>query len=636
MKRLIWLAAVLCAASPGLSQVPGLPAGEGLDLDAPLTEPRYLQAEAVASHKTVQPGMTFHVALELTIQEGWAYYSPAPGVNYLPDGTEIRVQPAEVTVDAGTWQVGPIRWPMDKPYRDPSDPSLVNHVYKNRAVVVVPVTVPPDATAGSKTLTFTLTGQVCSPTSCIETESQTEATVRVGSEPQAGASWDQQHHQALQAGLTAEQLRQAHGGPKAEADKIVSGAAAAELTIWAGLGLALLAGLALNIMPCVLPVIPLRILSLVDMARESRRRIVLLGLTFAGGMVLFFIGVAAVSAAVRAATGQAVNLSDHFQLEWVRLLLALVVVALAANLFGVFNVVVPSRLAGVGQAGPQAGGGYARSAGMGLMMAVLATPCSFAILVGAMAWAQVQPLWLGSLAIVLIGVGMAAPHALLTSFPSLLAKLPRPGAWMEYFKQSMGFLMLLVAVWLFSTFSDDAYPFWLIAFAVVLAMGLWIWANWVRYDAPLARKLVVRGIAVAIVVAAGLWMIPRPTPLAVEFEPFSRARINEARAEGSPVLVKFTASWCTKCQVLDYTVFDSPEVARALQEAGVVAVRADVTAKGTPASEYLRQVGGAPPLTRIFPPGGGPAIRLEGSYSKEKLLEVLGEFDETPGKTASR
>lgn len=395
--------------------------------------------------------------------------------------------------------------------------------------------------------------------------------------------------------------------------------------LWAGLGLAVLAGLVLNIMPCVLPVIPLRILTIVQMAGESRRRYVTMGLAFAGGIVLFFVGVAVVSGVLRVALGEALNLSDHFRLEWVRIVLAAVLVALAANLFGAFNVTVPRKLAGAEKGGREPS--HVKSAGMGLMMAILATPCSFAFLATALAWAQVQPLWLGTLGILLIGAGMAVPHVLLAAFPNLVNRLPKPGRWMELFKQSMGFLLLPAVLYLLYTLADMPARPWLVAgFVVALAFGLWMGGTWVRYDAPLRRKLLVRGSAVALVVVAGVLLLPPPKPAVVEFQPFSEAALADAATDGRPVVVKVTASWCTECKILDATTYQDPATAETFAAHNALPLKADVTNEDSPASRWLerRFTGAAPPVTIVY--GGAPAAKpavLVGRYTPAELREAL-------------
>jgi thiol:disulfide interchange protein DsbD len=265
------------------------------------------------------------------------------------------------------------------------------------------------------------------------------------------------------------------------------------------------------------------------------------------------------------------------------------------------------------------------------MTAILATPCSFAILVLALAWAQVQAIWLGSLTIILIGVGMAGPHAMLAGVPELLRRLPRPGRWMELLRQSMGFVLLLVAVWLISTLSSDTHVARVIGYAVVLAFCLWVWGSWLRYDASLGAKVIVRGLAVGLAVGAGVSLLRSAKAMATEFKPFDKDKIASARAAGRTVLVDFTAAWCLSCKIVDLQIYDDPAVAAELKARGVLAVRGDVTTADLPANRLLyEELRGAPPLTVIFPPAGQP-VRLEGKFSKARLLEAL---DAAGAKTA--
>ena len=587
------------------------------DLLAPSGGPaaaNQVAAKAVASHRQVAPGQRFHVVLELDVAPGWIYYSPDPGPIVLPGRLDVQ---------AGDLTAGATLWPADEPKTTRIDErtSVTNNAYHGRVRLYVPLEVPAGAEPGPRTITLTPGGQICEEV-CIDLVGVSVATeVQVSSRASANPEWTEEIAAGLEQTMTADQLRAVHAaaGPKAST---VAGAAATTMTLWGGLGLALLAGLTLNIMPCVLPVIPLRILSIVAMAHESRRRFVTLGLAFAAGILLFFIGLAVLSAALRLASEGALNVSDHFQYPAVRIAMAMVLVALAGNLFGLFDVIVPSKVAAM--EGPAKREGHLKSLGMGFMMAILATPCSFAFLLTAMAWAQVQPLWLGTTAIVLVGVGMAAPHALLSAFPDLVKKLPRPGRWMELFKHAMGFLLLPVAIWLLSTLGESTWPFWVAAYGVVLSFCLWMWGKWVRYDAPRWRKLAVRLPAAALAIGSAIWMLPAPAAPATQFAPVDQGLIDSATAEGRIVLVKVTAAWCLECQVIEHRVYKTPQIASELKARNVLALKADVTDRASPASQWLRErVGGAPPITLIYPPGGKPPIKLVGGFDQAQLVAAI-------------
>jgi len=577
-----------------------------------------VKVSLVVSHLKLQPGAGGYIAVVLKIPKGWVFYSPDPGQFAKPGGITAR---SEGLV------IGQVLWPADHAkVVDIAGELVRNNVYEGRAVVYVPVRVPASAKMGDHEVSLTLTAQACDVVkgTCVPIMRTLKASVVVSDVTAVNPAWAQD--EALEAGLaeamSEQDLKRSHLPQRREVS--VGSREAPRLGVWSGLGLAVLAGLILNVMPCVLPVIPLRIVSLVQMAGASRRRYVTLGLAFAGGIMLFFVILAAANAGLRLAAQQAFNWGEHFQLPAVRIGLALVVIALAANLFGLYTVVVPRAVAGIEARTAGRRGGHLGSIGMGLMMAILSTPCSFAILALALAWAQLQPLWLGTVAILLIGAGMAAPHALLSAFPELLSVMPKPGPWMEKLKQTMGFALLPVAVWLIGTLTEDSYVAWVFAYGVVLTFGLWVWGSWVRYDAPFRRKLAVRGAVVLMLVVSGWWMLRPPKPLAVRFEAFDVGRIDSARRQGRTVLVKFTAAWCLSCKVVDAMIYNDPEIAEQLARRAVVAIKADVTDAETTASKYLTdRFGGSPPLTVIYPPGHAEPILLEGKFSRRQLLEAL-------------
>lgn len=608
----------------------------------------YISFRAIPSHTQVTRGQTFYIALEATIEPNWVYYSPVAGGSQL--GAEV------IPLDLSGAQMGTVRWEMPKPKVTAfGDESVTNYVYDKRTVIFVPITVPRDLSLpevrrdsgtgveqGSFRIALQLDGQVCGGDDniCLNLTGFSGERFLVGSGAEIGPApvpnpqWTQELQDLLSESVTKKQIAAEFGqavpttrSPGADTGKAEGtvpatfGTARAEYGTWVGLGLALVAGLILNIMPCVLPIIPLRIYSLVNMAGQSRRRFVTLGLAFAMGIVLFFAAVGLANVVVKLAVGRALNWSEHWQYAGVRAGLGLVLVALATNLFGAFNVTVPQKVASI-EAGERKTQGHAGAAGMGLMMAILSTPCSAALVAGLFTWAQGQSLAVGTLAIVLMGVGMAAPHAVLAAFPDLVKKLPKPGRWMEIMKQAMGFVLLPVAIWLFSTLRGG-YAAWVMAYAVVLAFALWMWGSWVRYDAPAARRWGVRGAAVALAVGLGVWMLRPPAPPAPPEVSFAE-KIDRARQDGQAVVVKFTADWCLECKVVEANVYQDPDVKSRLSRQDVAYMVGDVTDRHQPAvavlSEYTKA---GPPMTLVYPPGEGEPIALPGGISVEDLMRAL-------------
>jgi len=627
--KMLTLGACLFLATSVWGQL--TPAGGGA---ADVLTTKYLSLRAVPEYMRVTSGQSFHVALDVNIARGWVWYSPDP---------VGPAAPASLKVEAPGLIVGDILWPTDAAKSTDFGDKIVDiYAYKHRAVVYVKLTVPANAAPGEKTITLLPEGQICG-TSCIDIQPfgyakpfAAVAKGTVAAKSAANPQWSDDP--AISGGLaeakTVEQLKA--GRPADSRAKPAPKPAGAYLGSWAAIGVALLAGLLLNIMPCVLPVIPIRILSIVEMAGGSRRRFVTMGLAFTGGMMLFFAAIAAVNIVLKLGFfggAGTLDLGQHLQNPTVLIVLSALLIALAANLFGVFNVIVPGRVAGLETGVQSRKSGHLKSFSLGFMMAVLATPCSFGFLVAAMGYAQIAPLVRGAVVILAIGAGMSAPHALLSAFPSLVDRLPRPGRWMEIFKQGCGFVLLIVAIWLLAGLRGesykDAWPFWIIAWGVMLTVGLWMWAGWVRYDAPIRRKLIVRGAAVALVVVSGIYMLPAPQPPLLQAGQFSPAAVAEARNDGKVVLVKFTGKLCSKCAMQDVTVFNTPEAAKAIRSRDVAYFKADV-AKGSPGYQWLVRHKGttAIPLTLIFPPKGEP-VELRDELTTELLIRRL---DEAAGK----
>lgn len=615
-----------CLAGPAGAAPFDLPGGDFPDFPTRQPTPEWLSspAMAIASIKQARPGQDFHVAIVLELADEWYYDSPVPGPVALK---------AELDVKAPGLTVGEVLWPPHKPHQTTvGGKTITSNIYAGKTIIYVPLAVPAGARPGAYSVALTPAGQVCNDrlAKCVPLRMGEPVTatvaVQVGDASIPNEKWPQVAA-GLETARTAAQLAQSPPGANAIPPASLQWDAAG-FTILTGLGMALLAGLILNVMPCVLPVIPLKVLGIVQMAGESRRRFLVLGLAFAGGIMLFFAGIAAANIVLRLATSQALNWGEHFQNTNFRIGMALLLVALAANMFGLFTVTIPSRLANMGSDDPGWGQrhGVMSSIGSGVMAAILSTPCSFGILTAAFAWAQVSPLWLGTLAIMTIGLGMAIPYVLLIAFPGLVKRLPKPGRWMEHFRKSMGFVLIIVSIWLVGTTSDYSYPAWIIAYGAVLVFCLWAWGAWVKYDSPLVHKITIRGLAAMLAVLAGIFMLRPPAPLATPFQPFDRARIDSAVAGGQIVLIDFTANWCVNCKMVEKLIYDDSGVADQLRKRNIMVIKGDITTSDLPANEMLKELKEpGVPVTVIFPPGGADPIRLRGIFSKKDLLAALDQ-----------
>jgi thiol:disulfide interchange protein len=300
--------------------------------------------------------------------------------------------------------------------------------------------------------------------------------------------------------------------------------------------LAFLAGLILNVMPCVLPVIGLKIMSFVQQAGGSRREILALNLWFSLGLLSVFWILAGAAAFANRGWG------EHFGNVGFTVTMIGVVFAFGLSFLGVWEIPIPGFVAsGAVQEAAQREGAVGAFS-KGVLSTVLATPCAGPLLVPAVSWAIAQPAWLTFGAFTSIGLGMATPYLLIGAFPRLINVLPRPGAWMDTFKQLMGFLLLGTVVFLFNSLE----PTWTIpTLTLLLGIGL---GCWLLGRTPLTAELATRirgwALAAAVVAAAAVigfvGLVPRHE---LDWIPFTRATLEEQLAAGRTVLVDFTAHW---------------------------------------------------------------------------------------------
>ena len=406
-------------------------------------------------------------------------------------------------------------------------------------------------------------------------------------------------------------LATASAAPATAAKPAGASAAAPATSLPATLALAFLGGLILNLMPCVFPVLGIKILGFVNQAGHQRSKIVGHGLVFTLGVLLSFWSLAAVLAVLRAGGDQ---LGWGFQLQSPAFVYALAVLLLVfgLNMSGVFEFGLGATAVG---SDLQQKSGYAGSFFTGVLATVVATPCSAPFLAPALGAALAVSTAESFAIFTAIAVGLSTPYLLLSIFPSAVKVLPRPGAWMETFKQFMAFPLYATVgflLWVLAAqTSEDGFLYALFSL-VLVAMAIWMYGRW---NAPGAKPARARfGIASLVVVGAfGLWLgWPRPTLAtptagaapAVVWEPWSPEAVAKLRAEGRTIYVDFTARWCATCQTNKKLVFASDEVLRTFADRKVATLRADWTNKDPRITEELARYGrSAVPFNLVYRPG---------------------------------
>ena len=398
------------------------------------------------------------------------------------------------------------------------------------------------------------------------------------------------------------------------------------------LGGMLLGGLILNLMPCVFPVIGLKIMSFVNQAGHERGKVIAHGLVFTVGVLVSFWALSGFLFAARAA-GQNLNWGYQLQNPWVVLALMLMMFVLALNLFGLFEIGTSATSVGGNLQTVQ---GLAGSFFSGVLATVVATPCSGPFLGLAIGVAVGLPAFQFFAAFTAMAIGLSLPYLVLSAFPALVERLPRPGAWMESFKQGMSFLLFGTAgvlLWIYVNQIDAENMLGPVFGLTFIGLAAWIYGRWFLPH----RKPAVRRAAVILTLVFGgggvLLALPpkeatqaQPDPktaaLTLEWEPWTQARVDELLKEGRPVYIDFTAKWCLTCQVNKKRAYTS-EVIALMKEKNIVALRADKTKPNPEIDAKMRELGrSAIPVNVLQLPGKEPIIAPE-ILSPAYLLELF-------------
>jgi len=392
---------------------------------------------------------------------------------------------------------------------------------------------------------------------------------------------------------------------------------------------AFLGGMILNVMPCVFPVISLKVLSFVGQAGEDRKKVFAHALSFTLGVLIFFWILTTVLLIVRASVGE-VGWGEQLQQPAFVIGLIFVMILVSLNLFGVFEV--GTSLTGVG-GGLTSKDGYGGSFWSGALAVLLATPCTAPLMAPAITFALSQSAPFTILVFTSLGIGMAAPYFLFAIFPKLLDVLPAPGAWMETFKQFMGFPMLVVAVWLIGVLSKQLNVSglqWSLAAVVLLALASWILGRYTGFDksGPTRMKGRVAALAVFLLSLGVAYDASgkRAAPSQIEIEDV----IAQKQAEGKNVFVDFTAEWCVTCKVNERTTIKTEKTKEFFEENNIELVFADWTNQDPAITKLLKEHGRAGvPLYVIYPadPDKNPVALPDGLITFGHVEEAFEKLE---------
>jgi thiol:disulfide interchange protein len=402
--------------------------------------------------------------------------------------------------------------------------------------------------------------------------------------------------------------------------------------------LSFIGGVILNLMPCVFPVLFLKGLALVQSSAEERHKLRRHGLVYTLGILVSFWIVVGILLTLRAA-GHNFGWGFQFQSPIFLVLLALLLFFLGLSLAGQFEIGLTLTSAGSGLAAKQ---GYAGSFFTGVLAVVVATPCTAPLMGAAIGYALTSSAAVSITVFTAVALGLATPYLLLAFNPAWTRLLPRPGAWMEVLKQAVSIPIFGTVIWLVWVFNQTAAAgslvFLLTAF-LLLAIAGWILGRWpAKAPATLAAVLVL-----VFSIAVPVWAIHTLTPSAAtreqdaRWQPYTPQLVAKYRAEGKPVFLDFTASWCLSCQVNERVVLDRADVQQRLKSSGVELVRADWTRHDETIANALAALGrsGIPTYVLYSADPDIPPKLLPEVLTPGIVFHALDEVKATPSASAS-
>ena len=559
---------------------------------------------------TVQKGSS--VTVDITIPDNWHVNANIAADEFL--------KPSSIEIAARGIRFGEPKWPEPiKEYSEALD--LENLVFKGEFQVVLPVD---SVEADYDTLTTNVTFhyQACDNSICL---APAQKTIKIGDMGFGGSSLKKNDSEV------APQAGSSENGESGEASA----------GIIALLFFAFLGGIILNLMPCVLPVLSLKLFSLIKQAGESRKRLLTLGLSTTAGILASFWVLAAIVSAIKMGGGNA-GWGMQFQSAGFIAFMVVILSAFAMSFFGIFEVWLPgSALTKMDAAGRKQG--IAGAFFTGALLVLLSTPCSAPFLGTAMGFAFTASIPVLFLFFTAAGVGLALPYLLVSFFPAILNIFPKPGAWMVKLQKVMGVLLLATVVWLLWIVNEQAGLTGVVLFAIIAAISIGFSVVAGKFAPPgvaFVREIAAFGGA-AVVLFAFWFALAAPkyeAEVNAKFEARAAEQMTEdgwyrytpelienfARA-GRTVFIDATADWCLTCKANEAAVLSRPDFLQAMDSLNVARVKADWTRETPEVAKLLKSMGkSGVPAYAIYPKGdAGKQIVLPELLTTNAILELI-------------
>jgi thiol:disulfide interchange protein DsbD len=618
-----------------------------------------VRVRAIPQRTTVKAGDRVAIAVELTHAPKHHTW-PAAHVP-LPPVVSSFAERTAIGVDAGTPKdvraLG-VQWPDAHPGQVPNletgKGTMTVPLYSGTATAYLVAEIAPGARAGQLMIPVHVHYQVCNDQACLMPED-----VSIPVSLTVGAESGMENEPALFAGFKPGEIGQPLAPPPAEAALPAAPRTIFGITIGGGLVLLFLAaalgGVILNLTPCVLPIIPLKIMALVHHAGSPGRRLIL-GLWMALGVVAFWSALAIPVLALRSA-GHGDPSQLIFGTWWLTLAIGLLIAVMGLGIMGLFTIQLPQSVYAINPKADTAWGSFL----FGVMAGVLGLPC-FGFVAGgllaglvAMPWDMVVTIFVG------LGVGMGAPYLILAVWPALIERIPRTGPASELVKQVMGLLLLAFAGFFIASgigavlktmpFLSKSIHIWVVAFFVALT-ALWLTVRTLQ----IARRAWPRVImpAISLLAAAGFisWIArgtssdrrdwirlqaaSEDTVVSGAWLEYTPRRLEKAIASGKIIVADFTADWCLTCKFLKRTILDDEPLASRLRQDDVILLEVDCTVDTSPDSALLAslRLTGVPHLAVWAPAEKVPMVVLD-AYTSGVVLEALDAAKKKAGGSKS-
>ena len=600
---------VLLVLSPAYSQATSIQTASG----------EVVTVRTAWSADSARPGDSIILAVVAEIKEGFHINADArqvkPLENFKPYPTKVAVAAVsdEITIESP-------RYPPAVAFNaEYAGGDLMS--FAGRTIIYLPVKLNETIGPGKKDIKLVFEYQACSDTYCLFPQKiKFEESLVVAASP-TGVS---QINQELFAGFHRSSSTPASGIVNFDlfgwtfAIDASSGFGIILLLLTAALG-----GMLLNFTPCVLPLIPIKIISLAHVAQD-RKRCLLLGFSMFLGVLVFWLALGILIALV--SDFSAAN--QLFQYPLFTILVGFLIGTMATGMFGFFNVRLPNFIYMINPEQDTLKGSF----GLGILAAVLSTPCTAPFMGAAAAWAATQPPTTTLITFAAIGAGMALPYLVLSANPAWVEKMPKTGPASNLIKQVMGLFMLAAAVYFIgigvaALFVEPPNPitklYWWPVMLFSAAAGGWLAYRTIQIAAGKGLKTFFAGLGVMIVALSAWGAVQLTGRGPVDWVYYTPERFSEASGNRKVIVMVFTAEWCLNCKVLEQGVFRDPAIAALLSQKEIVPMKVDITGNNPAGKAKLKEVGALTiPLLVIFSPSGKQLFKSD-FYTADQVREAV-------------